>query len=437
MQRRGITLSNSMKESFEIKGLAGERLLAGDISVGGAKNSVIKLMAASVLCETPLSLENVPAIEDVETMKGILEKLGARVTRVDSTCEIDTSQVHDGVMDHELAKILRASIVLTGPLLGRFREVSFPHPGGDVIGERPIDFFLEGFQKMGAAVEVQDSEYRVTAPYGLMGADIFFRWVSVTATETFMMAAILAKGTTVLRNVAMEPEVMDLAQFLVSAGAKIMGIGTPTLTIEGGALLKPTKPHRVIPDRIETGSFLILGALAAKELRIRNCEPEHVRMLIELLSHSGVRISKEKDALVIQNSSGEARQAMTLKTHEYPGFPTDLQAPMVVYLTQAEGDSRVFETVFEGRLSYTQDLVRMGADITLWNPHQVSIQGPTPLRGAVLESPDIRAGLAFLIASLIASGESTLQNVYHIDRGYERIEERLQAIGANIQRIQS
>lgn len=426
-----------MAESFVIQGLKGERVLEGEIPVRGAKNHALKMMAASILCDAPLTLTNVPGIEDVARMNELLEKLGAKVTQNGRTLTIDTSGIHTGAMDSTIASRLRASVVATGPLLTRFGETSFPHPGGDLIGERPIDFFLEGFEKMGAKVEMQEREYKITAPNGLAGADIFFRWVSVTATETLMMAAVLAKGTTTLRNVAMEPEVVDLAEFLVSAGAKISGIGTPTLVIEGVSKLTPQKPHGVVPDRIETGSFLILGALAAKKLRITDCEPEHVRMLIELLSHSGVHIEVEEHAITISNGVGDEHRAMTMKTHEYPGFPTDLQAPMVVYLTQAVGESRVFETVFEGRLNYTQDLVRMGADITLWNPHQASIKGPTPLRGAALESPDIRAGLAFLIAALIADGESTLQNIYHIDRGYEKIEERFCALGADIKRIES
>jgi UDP-N-acetylglucosamine 1-carboxyvinyltransferase len=424
-----------MKESFVIQGLAGGKRLSGEIAVGGAKNEALKLMAASILCEGPLTLSNVPAIEDVGRMAEIIEKLDGRVERAGNTCTIDAAGVRDGKIDDELAKSLRSSVVLTGPLLARFGSCSFPHPGGDLIGERPVDFFIEGFQKMGASVAVDGGEYKVSAPEGLRGADIFFRWVSVTATETLMMAAVLAKGMTTLRNVAMEPEVVSLANFLVASGASIKGIGTPTLVIEGGAMLKPSAPQRVIPDRIETGSFLILGALAAKELKITNCEPEHVRMLIELLSRSGVRIESGKDWIKITNGAEDERRAIALKTHEYPGFPTDLQAPMVVYLTQAAGESRIFETIFEGRLNYTEDLARMGAAITLWNPHQASVKGPTPLRGAVLESPDIRAGLAFLIAALIAEGESTLHNIYHIDRGYERIEERFAALGANIKRV--
>lgn len=424
-----------MKDSFIIQGLGGARELSGSISVGGAKNEALKLMAASVLFEGPVTLENMPRIEDVERMREIIERLGGSVSCVDTTCTLDTTNVTHGAMDHEASKSLRSSVVLTGPLLARFGEVSFPHPGGDIIGERPIDFFTEGFEKMGAQVEVKDDQYQIHAPNGLTGADIFFRWVSVTATETLMMAAVLAKGTTTLRNVAMEPEVIDLARFLESSGARIGGIGTPTLTIEGGPMLHAAKPHRVIPDRIETGSFLILGALAAKELTITDCEPEHVRMLVELLARSGVHIEARGTTLSMKNGARDCRRAMTMKTHEYPGFPTDLQAPMVVYLTQAEGESRVFETVFEGRLNYTEDLVRMGANITLWNPHQASVKGPTPLHGTTLESPDIRAGLAFLIAALIAKGESKLENVYHIDRGYARIEERFRALGADIRRV--
>lgn len=425
----------NMKESFIIQGLGGARKLHGEIAVGGAKNHVIKLLAASILCETPLVLENVPDIEDVGGMGEIIEKLGGRVVREGTFCTIDTSSVRSGEIDHDAAKRMRASIVFSGPLLARFGATTFPHPGGDVIGERPIDFFIEGFEKMGATIEETKHEYCVTAKDGLCGADIFFRWVSVTGTETLMMAAVLAKGRTTLRNVAMEPEVVALANFLVSAGARIEGIGTPVLVIEGGSMLRPTKTERVIPDRIETGSFLILGALAASELTITDCEPEHVRMLIELLKRSGVNIEVGKNSIRVRSDANSSYKAMTLKTHEYPGFPTDLQSPMMVYLTQANGESRVFETVFDGRLAYTADLVRLGADITLWNPHQASIKGPTPLRGARLESPDIRAGLAFLIAGLIASDTSTLENIYHIDRGYTQIERRLQKLGADIRRV--
>jgi UDP-N-acetylglucosamine 1-carboxyvinyltransferase len=426
-----------MKESFRIQGLAGERSLKGEIAVGGAKNHVIKLFATSVLCETPLTLTNVPAIEDVGGMGDIIKELGGTVTHEGDTCTIDTRGLTGGEIDHDIAKRMRASIVFSGPLLARFGATTFPHPGGDVIGDRPIDFFIEGFEKMGATIEKTEREYRVTAEKGLHGADIFFRWISVTGTETLMMAAVLAKGTTTLRNVAMEPEVVALAHFLVSAGARITGIGTPTLVIEGGEMLRPHTPERVIPDRIEAGSFLILGALTASDLLITNCEPEHIRMPIEMLSRSGVEIEVGVDTLRVKTNTHAPYSAMSLKTHEYPGFPTDLQAPMAVFLSQAQGESRVFETIFEGRLAYTSDLVRMGADITLWNPHQASIKGPTLLRGTNLESPDIRAGLAFLTAALIATGESVLENVYHIDRGYTRIEERLQKLGADVTRVET
>jgi UDP-N-acetylglucosamine 1-carboxyvinyltransferase len=424
------------KDSFHIKGLAGKKTLAGEIPVSGAKNAALKLMAASVLFTDELSLANVPAIEDVGRMAELIEELGGAVERDGQTCLIRTVSLEARpALSGDIAKRLRASVVLTGPLLARFREVSFPHPGGDVIGARPINFFLESFRKMAASVEEQSGSYRVSAPQGLRGADIFFPWISVTATETLMMAAVLAQGTTTLRNCAMEPEVGDLASFLNECGAQIRGMGTPTLVIEGTEMLEARgRSHRVIPDRVEAGSFVILGVLAGKEITVTKCEPEHLRMLIELLKEAGADITVSDDAIVVRDS-GAPLKPIHIRTHEYPGFATDLQAPMMVFLTQARGESTVFETVFEGRLNYAEDLRRMGADITVWNPHQASVKGPTPLRAAKLESPDIRAGLAFLMAALIADGESVLDNVYHIDRGYEHIEQRLQAIGAGIERV--
>lgn len=407
--------------------------MRGSVGVRGAKNAVLKSMAAALIFEDPLTLSNVPQIEDVARMGELLRALGARVTEGEGTCTIDTSGVKGGEVDDKLARTLRASIVLTGLLLARFGSVSFPHPGGDVIGERPIDLFLEGFQKMGASVSRSGERYEVTARGGLAGAEIFFRFVSVTGTETLMMAAILAKGTTVLRNAAMEPEIVELAEFLVSCGATIVGAGSPTIIIQGGGMLRSMgKEFRTIPDRIEAGTFLLLGALCAEELTITDCEPAHFEMLTELLRQSGALIKEEKTSVTVRG--GIQPKPLAIRTHEYPGFATDLQPPMVVYLSQAAGESSVFETIWGGRLAYTQHLVEMGAHITLWNPQQITIKGPTPLKARPLESPDIRAGLAFLMAAAIAEGESTIDHVYHIDRGYERIEERLRGIGLDIQR---
>lgn len=425
------------KEKFLIKGLSGERELFGEIEVRGSKNAVLPVLAASFLFEDGLELENVPMIEDVFRMSELLEKLGMKVLIKEGNVSINPQNVGKTELDREISKKMRSSVFLAGPLLSRFGKVSFPHPGGCVIGERPINLFLRGFEKMGAEVVEKNGYYFLSSSTGkLTGAEIFFPVQSVGATETFLLAAVLAEGRTILKNVALEPEIESLVEFLNSAGAEISGLGTTTLEIEGGGLLKNgSLKYKAIPDRIETGCFLILGALSAKELTIKNCQPKHIEILIEILKDSGVLIEVGPDFLkVSENKNLKNFKSFNIKTHEYPGFPTDLQAPTTLFLTQAEGQSLVFETLFESRLNYISDLVKMGADITLWDAHRIMISGPTPLKGRELEGPDIRAGLAFVIAAITAHGESVINNVYYIDRGYERIEERLQKIGLKIKR---
>ncbi|HEC32844.1 MAG TPA: UDP-N-acetylglucosamine 1-carboxyvinyltransferase [Candidatus Kaiserbacteria bacterium] len=435
-----------MRESLFIKGLSGEKKLRGEIRVNTAKNAVLKAMVASVLFEDEVTLIDVPNIEDVERMAELLNDLGVNVRKeVESKEErnikyhIKTNPDISTDLDKKISERLRTSIVLAGPLLSRFGKVSFPHPGGCVIGARPIDFFLDGFKKFGAEITHDNNRYEIKVKGGkLKGANIFFRTPTHTGTETMMMTAVLAEGKTILKNCAMEPEIKDLADFLNLCGAQIIGAGTSTIEIEGGDLLRTNgKEHKVIPDRIETGSFLILGALCADELIISNCNPLHVEALIELLRQSGVLIDTEVDRIILKNNGkipNNSFKAVDIKTHEYPGFATDLQAPMVVYLTQVSGESLVHETIFEGRLNYTDDLVRMGADIVMWDPHRVRVKGPASLVGRTLGSPDLRAGLAFVIAAAVAKGNSLINNVYYIDRGYERIEERLAGIGLDITR---
>ncbi len=429
-----------MQESFFVRGCAGKKKLQGEIRVNSAKNAVLKAMAASLLFKDTMVLTDVPHIEDVFRMAELLEALGVSVEQKGKTFYFTPSKAITTTLDTDISEKIRASIVLVAPLLARTGEAHFPHPGGDVIGARPIDLFLEGFEDFGAQVTHQKGIYTVAAKNKknkkLVGTEIFFRTVTHTGTEALMMAGVLAKGKTVLKNCALEPEIEDLAHFLNACGAKISGAGTPTITIQGTGLLKAEgRKHRVIPDRIEAGSFLILGALCAKKLTIRNCIPEHLEVLIELLRHSGVSIETTKNSITVTGQHDKKHyQAIDIKTHEYPGFATDLQAPMMVYLTQATGKSLVHETIFEGRLNYTDDLVRMGADITLWDVHRARVSGPTSLVGRALGSPDIRAGLAFVIAAAVAKGNSLINNVYHIDRGYERIEERLSAIGLDIER---
>jgi UDP-N-acetylglucosamine 1-carboxyvinyltransferase len=406
-----------MNTKFIVKGLAGARTLRGVVPVRGAKNCALKAIAASVLFEDEVRFENMPDIEDVARMQELLR--GGLP-----------------VLQQDIAERLRASIVLTGPTLARYSTVTFPFPGGCVLGERPIDLFLEGYKAMGAHIEEGDNLFTVSG--ALHGAHIFFPSVSVTATETLLMAAVLAEGETVLQNAAMEPEIGALATYLNQSGAHIEGAGSPTLRVQGtaGKLLRANgKPFVVPPDRIEAGSFLILAALAGEDVTITECNPTHVDALIVLLRKSGVNIEVGESSIRVRKA-GEYK-GVAVRTHEYPGFPTDLQAPMAVFLTQCAGESSLLETIFDGRFRYVDDLVRMGADITVMNPHKIIIKGPRALSRKELESPDLRGGLAYLIASAVAEGTSTISNAYLIDRGYEHIEERLQALGLDIQRVEA
>lgn len=424
-----------MKASFTIKGLAGEKSLRGEIPVRGAKNDVLKVMASSFLFKDTLHISNVPNIDDVNSLLNLIQSLGAKTLHTGDTIEISAPSSTPMRLDRHLAKSLRSSVVLTGPVLARYGEVSFPHPGGCVIGARPIDLFIKSFQKMGATCSMDDEYYHIKSEKGkLRGADIFLDIASVGVTETMMMAAVLAEGTTSIRNAAMEPEIQNLGKYLVACGAQIEGIGTPTLVIQGGDLLSSKgKEYHVIPDRIEAGSFVILAALAGDGVHVTHCNPEHIQALLSLLTEAGVTYTCDKDTITIKKTL-TPYTAVNVKTHEYPGFATDLQAPMAVFLTQAVGESLIFETMFEGRLNYTQDLVRMGADITMFDPHRVMIRGPRLLSGKELEGPDLRAGLAYIIASIIAKKESTIYNIGHVDRGYEQIEGRLRALGVDIER---
>lgn len=426
------------QEKFVIQGLAGKRTLAGTIKTNGSKNDAVQAIAAAFLFQDNLTLTNLPQIDDVEKMLTLVEHLDGQVASHGREVKITPPprlSIRRGELDMELAKKIRASILFTGPLLARYGTVTFPHPGGCVIGERPIDLFLNGFKTMGATVTENEANYAIAAPRGLKGVEIFFRNVSVTATETFIFAGVLARGTTILKNCALEPEIENLGRFLISAGAKIQGFGTSTITIEGGDLLiADNRAYSILPDRIEAGSFLILGALAGKQIIVTDCEPAHLESLIYHLKLAGATIKIEKNSIAVANSGNKLFRPFNLTTHEYPGFPTDLQAPMAVLLTQASGQSAIFETIFSGRLLYLETLNRMGAQTQILNPHEAMIAGPTPFRGKEVESPDLRAGLAYILAGIIAEGETVVHNIHYIDRGYERIDQRLQALGLKIKR---
>ena len=313
-------------DTLIVRGFDGARKVKGSIAVNGSKNDALQALPAALLFRSPLRLTNVPQIEDIERLSTLLTDLGLAVTKNKKTLTLDASHLHGATLDPEIAKKMRASIILTGPLLARQGEAHFPHPGGCVIGERPIDLFLDGFVRMGVRVANRSGIYHLTTLHGyLSGAEIFFRNQTVTATECFMLAAALARGRTVLKNCALEPEITNLGTFLVRQGAKIKGLGTNTLTIDGGPLLTSKNPHyEIIPDRIEAGSFLIMGALVARELVITHCAPEHLDAIIALLRLAGAAIEIGKRQVIIRAQPRQSYRALTIKTHEYPGFPTDL-----------------------------------------------------------------------------------------------------------------
>ncbi|MBI4158087.1 MAG: UDP-N-acetylglucosamine 1-carboxyvinyltransferase [Candidatus Yanofskybacteria bacterium] len=409
----------------------GGKKLKGTISVKGAKNNALKIFTASLLTNKPVRIANVPEVEDIKRMTEIIAELGVKIKHIkNGEYEIWAKEITSHSINPEAAKKLRASIVLTAPLLARLGKVRFPHPGGCVIGERPIDLFLEGYAALGAKVSYKKDLYEITASR-LVGTKFVFRTATVTGTESMILAASTAEGETILKNCACEPEVKSLADFLNNCGAKISGAGTHEIVIKGVNKLKGGT-HWTISDRVEAGSFAILAAATNSSIIIKNCEPEHLDSLLNLLEKAGVKIEKRKNDIKVISSK---LNSLNIKTHEYPGFPTDLQAPFCVLLTQSKGSGLVHETIYEGRLTWTEDLKRMGADIHTYDPHRIEIKGPTKLRGREIESPDIRAGMAYVIAALCANGKSVINNVYQIDRGYEKIEERLQKIGADIRRI--
>ncbi len=419
---------------FIIQGLEGQRVLEGKIPVRGAKNAVLKAFAASILFENGIRIDNVPFIQDVASMSELLKHLGVDVGQSgEKSFLLNSSEFIGTDLCGDIAKSFRSSIVLTGPILAREGRVTFPHPGGCVIGERPIDIFLEGFKKMGADIDVHDRQYIISAEK-LHGAEIVFKIPSVTAAETLMMTAVLVPGKTVLHNVACEPEIVALADFLNRGGADISGAGSHTIVIKGrNSLLKNKEPYQIPSDRIETGSFAILAAVCGKDIEITDCQPSHLKVLLRAFDNAGVNFEITENSIRIKASP--QLNAVDIKTHEYPGIPTDIQSPLAVFLTQASGRSFIFETVFEDRLNYLNELARMGADVTICDPHRAFISGITPLRGREMESPDLRAGLAFVIAALVAKGESIVHNIHNIDRGYENIEKRLRVVGADIKRI--
>lgn len=426
-----LKFTNTMSK-FVIKG--GNKL-SGLIEVRGAKNLAIKLLPAVLLSNGVFELSNMPDIQDVRLMVDMLKLFGAGVQKLNShTYAIDCRGVTMADIPVDTVKKMRASFLFITPLLVRFGEVNFPHPGGDAIGRRPIDMVLEGLKQMGAQVEEKTGSYVIKAKR-LKGTDVTFKWITHTGTEAMIMAAVCADGRTVLRNCALEPEVGALCEFLNKQGARITGVGTSTITIDGVFSLAGTN-FQCIPDRLETGTFALMAAITGSEISIINCEPKHLEVFWKYLDLIGVPYELGENWVQIKAPHTPIK-ATELRTHEYPGFVTDLQAPFTVLMTQAHGLSMIHETIFDGRLFYTDILNSMGANVIMCDPHRVVVNGPTKLYGQKIVSPDVRAGMALVLAALVAEGTTTIDNIEHIDRGYENLAQRLSKLGADIQRVEN
>ena len=412
--------------------ITGGKKLNGVVSISGAKNSALPCMAASLLTPETVTLRNVPYVRDIITMRRLLEDLGCRVL----VPELRTYQINAGTVEnyeapYELVKTMRASVLALGPLVGRFGEARVSLPGGCAIGRRPIDLHLQALERLGAEIELQNGIVEAKARR-LRGTEIAFETVTVTGTENIMMAAALAEGTTHIHNAACEPEVVDLAELLQKMGADLSGAGSPFISIRGVDALSAAD-HTIIPDRIETGTFLIAAAITGGELEIVDCDPGHLIAVIEKLRAAGVTIERRSERSIFAGGSGKLLAA-DVTTAIYPGFPTDMQAQYMVLMTQAAGDSMVTETIFENRFMHASELQRLGARIRT-HGNSAYIHGPTPLMGAKLIASDLRASASLVLAGLAAQGETWIDRVYHIDRGYEKIEEKLRTVGAEIERV--
>jgi UDP-N-acetylglucosamine 1-carboxyvinyltransferase len=426
-----VLIPECLMDKFVIRG---GNPLVGNVRISGAKNAALPAMAAAILTDEPVILENIPDVRDIQTERKLLVSMGAEVElgygRAAHRTTISCKNLVNPEAAYELVKTMRASTLVLGPLVARMGRARVSQPGGCAIGARPIDLHIKGLERLGAKIK-QEHGYIEASADRLRGGHIIFDRITVTGTEDLMMAATLAQGETIMENCAREPEVADLAALLTRMGAKIEGAGTSTIHIQGVEKLHGAR-HRIIPDRIEAGTFVIAAVLTGGDLTLTNCEPAHLGALIQKLEECGVKITTASDSLRVTN--GHQLIAADISTEEYPGFPTDMQAQYMVLATQAQGTSIITENIFENRFMHAQELVRMGANLKVEGRRAV-VRGKTPLSAAAVQCSDLRASASLVIAALVADGETILDRVYHIDRGYERIEEKLKSVGAQVRRI--
>jgi UDP-N-acetylglucosamine 1-carboxyvinyltransferase len=414
-------------DSFKIKG---GRALKGAVTARGSKNAALPIMAAAMLADGPSEIDNVPALRDITTMSKVLRQMGVNVEDLGAGKMMIGGGLNSHIAPYELVRTMRASILVMGPLLARLGKAKVALPGGCAIGLRPVDIHLKGIEALGATIKTGRG-YVQASCRRLKGAEIFLKYPSVGATENLMMAAALASGTTILENAAREPEIQDLAVFMRSMGAKIDGEGTSRITIEGVKSLAPAA-HRVIPDRIEAGTYLIAGAITGGRVTVKGAQREHMGPILEKLGEAGAKIEINDSSITVSTPDG--LKPIDIRTAPHPGFPTDMQAQFMALAAVTPGKSSISETVFENRFMQAAELNRMGADIRI--EHNMAIvNGVANLSGADVMASDLRASAALVLAGLVASGETTISRIYHIDRGYHRIEESLETLGADIKRL--
>jgi UDP-N-acetylglucosamine 1-carboxyvinyltransferase len=412
--------------------ILGGKPLRGTIPIGGAKNAALPLMAATLLTDEVLTLENLPNLADIATMRTLLEQHGAEIAVEDGVARLATRRIHSTTAPYDVVRKMRASVLVLGPLVARCGIARVSLPGGCAIGTRPVDLHLKGLERLGATVELSEGYIEATAPQGLVGAEIVFPIVSVGATENLVMAACLAKGETVLVNAAREPEVTDLVKCLIAMGAEIEGAGTDRLRINGVPALGAAR-HRILPDRIETGTYAMAAAITGGEVELVGAEYEAIAAVARTLEGAGIEMSPSDNGLRVRRRNG-AVIGIDVMTEPFPGFPTDLQAQMMALMTVSEGAAMITETIFENRFMHVPELCRMGANI---NVHGASamVRGVRKLTGAPVMATDLRASVSLVLAGLVADGETVINRVYHLDRGYERLEAKLAACGAEIERL--
>ena len=410
--------------------IQGGRRLSGTVKISGAKNAVLPVIAASLLASTPSVIEEIPDLDDVKTITEVLQYLGLNTRREPGRLFIDSTGIKSCEASYELVRKMRASFLVMGPLLSRFQEARISQPGGCAIGTRPIDLHLKGFEALGAEIIQGHGFIEARAPKGLQGAKVYLDFPSVGATENIMMAASLANGRTIIENAAQEPEIVDLANYLNAMGANVRGAGTNAIRIEGVKNLTGTT-YAVIPDRIEAGTYMVAAAITGGDVLLKNVLYEHLKPLVAKLKEAGVAIEQDVDQMRVTASGG--LRAVDIKTLPYPGFPTDMQAQFMALMSVADGSSVVSETVFENRFMHVDELKRMGANIRV-DGRIAMLDGVKKLTGCPVTATDLRAGAALVLAGLAAEGQTEIGSVYHIDRGYDRIVDKLQGLGADISR---